>query len=546
MSTGLSIHIGLNHVDPAAYNGWDGKLFGCINDARDMQSIANGIGYQSMLLTDGQATSSSVISAIGQAAQSLESGDTLFLTYSGHGGQVDDVNGEEADAQDETWVLYDRQLIDDELYCLWSQFAPGVRIVMLSDSCHSGTVLRMLKLSDDLKREIRSSKGAPPSAKVSLLDSLATNLRVPADSGDSGDSGEGSHGGTTRDAKGRYSRSTESSDAPMASSGGGTGTAVMDRPTTATTQAAQGSAAAEETQSVAKAKTIPPDVRELVNDTHAAENASLQWLAGPSEKAQVAASVILISGCQDDQLSMDGSGNGLFTEKLKATWNNGSFNGDYQAFWAGIVARMPASQKPNYATTGAPNPTFEAERPFTIDGGGGGAVTPSGRPTLRRGSQGPDVSYLQQKLVDAGYSVTIDGNFGFHTEAAVVEFQETNGLTADGIVGPQTWGVLESGGAGPSNGGAGPSGGGSGPSGGGTGPSGGGSQTPTTTRPTLRQGSSGPDVRYLQGRLVEYGYNLTIDGQFGPMTASAVRAFQSSNGLTPDGIVGPLTWAALG
>ena len=43
---------------------------------------------------------------------------------------------------DETWVCYYRQFIDDELYELWGKFKAGVRILVLSDSCHSGTVLR--------------------------------------------------------------------------------------------------------------------------------------------------------------------------------------------------------------------------------------------------------------------------------------------------------------------------------------------------------------------------------------------------------------------
>ena len=67
----------------------------------------------------------------------------FLLTYSGHGSQVPDKNGDETeDGYDETWVLYDRQLVDDELYALWSKFAAGVRIVVLSDSCHSGTAIR--------------------------------------------------------------------------------------------------------------------------------------------------------------------------------------------------------------------------------------------------------------------------------------------------------------------------------------------------------------------------------------------------------------------
>ncbi len=45
---------------------------------------------------------------------------------------------------DETWVCYDRQLVDDELYELWGKFKSGVRILALSDSCHSGTVTRKI------------------------------------------------------------------------------------------------------------------------------------------------------------------------------------------------------------------------------------------------------------------------------------------------------------------------------------------------------------------------------------------------------------------
>ena len=59
------------------------------------------------------ATAQAVSDAILGAAKALKSGDLFFLTYSGHGGQVDDTNSEEKDRMDETWVCYDRQLIDD-------------------------------------------------------------------------------------------------------------------------------------------------------------------------------------------------------------------------------------------------------------------------------------------------------------------------------------------------------------------------------------------------------------------------------------------------
>jgi hypothetical protein len=143
MANGRSLHIGLNGVDASHYGGWDGTLNACEADARDMKALADARGFHSTLLLTKAATSKSVIAAIGDAAAALKSGDFFFLSYSGHGGQVPDTNGDETeDDMDETWVCYDRQVVDDELYALWGKFESGVRILVLSDSCHSGTVLK--------------------------------------------------------------------------------------------------------------------------------------------------------------------------------------------------------------------------------------------------------------------------------------------------------------------------------------------------------------------------------------------------------------------
>jgi len=69
------------------------------------------------------------------------------------------------------------------------------------------------------------------------------------------------------------------------------------------------------------------------------------------------------------------------------------------------------------------------------------------------------------------------------------------------------------------------------------------STTPDT--PTLRLGSKGPAVQLLQSRLFDMRLLRRIDGNFGPLTQSAVITFQRKVQLEPDGIVGPATWAAL-
>jgi uncharacterized protein (TIGR02594 family) len=62
----------------------------------------------------------------------------------------------------------------------------------------------------------------------------------------------------------------------------------------------------------------------------------------------------------------------------------------------------------------------------------------------------------------------------------------------------------------------------------------------------LKQGMSGPEVLRVQQRLQELGFfSGTPRGNFGEMTEAAVRAFQETNGLAVDGVVGPSTWAAL-
>ena len=80
----------------------------------------------------------------------------------------------------------------------------------------------------------------------------------------------------------------------------------------------------------------------------------------------VSASIRLISGCLDNQVSLDGLENGLFTATLLRVWGDGAFQGDYSAFHRQIVSQMPPTQTPNQFLVGQPSPSYDAQRPFDI------------------------------------------------------------------------------------------------------------------------------------------------------------------------------------
>ncbi|KRV49117.1 amidase [Wenjunlia vitaminophila] len=133
--------------------------------------------------------------------------------------------------------------------------------------------------------------------------------------------------------------------------------------------------------------------------------------------------------------------------------------------------------------------------------------------TQRVGSTGAQVKAVQQLLNTQGFDAgTVDGIFGSRTESAAKAFQTARGLSADGVVGRGTWTALLSAG----------------------------------TTPLLENGSTGAAVQRLQRALTAaLGRTVEIDGDFGPATGTAVRDYQTSRGLSADGVVGPATWGAL-
>ena len=292
---GLSLHIGLNSVNPRHYGGWSGDLMACEFDARDMAAIATAQKLKPTVLMTRQATRARTLAAIRSAAKTLKSGDMFFLSYSGHGGQMPDVSGEEEDKKDETWCLYDGEIIDDEIYNELTAFAKGVRIIVLSDSCHSGSVTR-----DRIPQTIGHGRSKMMPLSVAQRTYLLHQKfydKIQLDIA-------------------RQARAARNTD---------------------------------------------PDA--ALAQLHASATDRVTGLAGKMEAA-----VILISGCQDNQTSMDGDHNGAFTEQLLRVWDGGRFKptgGNYVNFHAAIKAGLPSTQTPNLFVLG-PAAAFAKERPVTV------------------------------------------------------------------------------------------------------------------------------------------------------------------------------------
>lgn len=247
---GFRIHVGINHVSPSAYGGWDGKLNACVFDAEDMHELTREAGWPTHAvekLIDGKATKEALSSAIHSAASMARNGDSVLITYSGHGGQQPDKNGDESDGRDETWCLFDGEMLDDAIYAGLCRFERGVKVFILSDSCHSGTVARTTSYG--------SGKNMP----------AVVSRNLPG-----------------RDARLRREREL-------------------------------------------------CEFRE--NDLQA--------------------TVLLLSGCQDNQTSLDGSRNGAFTGALKQVWKrNKSAPVDWTEFHKQVQRELPSSQSPNLFVLG--------------------------------------------------------------------------------------------------------------------------------------------------------------------------------------------------
>lgn len=154
------------------------SLAGTLNDIATMREIlTTRWGFEARnirTLTDGAATRAGMLAALEQFVREVGVNDIVYVHYSGHGSQVQDLTGDEDDGLDETLVPHDGRtkgvpdITDDELDGMFSKLRAGNVLIVL-DSCHSGTATRAL--------DIRT-RSVPRDMRVDLYQQSVTSTRA--------------------------------------------------------------------------------------------------------------------------------------------------------------------------------------------------------------------------------------------------------------------------------------------------------------------------------------------------------------------------------
>lgn len=301
----IALCVGLNGVDKDHYAGWPGTLFGCESDAADMAHIAEKSGFQTTKLLTANATRDAVLKQIRDAAATLKSGGIFMITYSGHGDEIPDPQAPPDDGgMDQTWCLYDGELLDKELYAEWAKFPAGVRILVISDSCHSQGIAKMVPRDYVTDLQLRAAPhGGIESEAVHRL----------------------------MDASGRFNAVTTRDRAPI------------------------------------RVKALPPETSIATYQKEKERyDGIVRSVDRPT--APIAPWVMSITACKNDQLAGDGASNGIFTGALKKVWDGGAFQGDYIAFHHAVAAAALEArpwQEAQRRMIDQQNQPYWSQRPFT-------------------------------------------------------------------------------------------------------------------------------------------------------------------------------------
>lgn len=164
------------------YPGTENDLSGCVNDANDWtQLLKSKFGFQSVsTLLDSEVTKENVLANLKVMFTLAKAGDTVVFSYSGHGTQVVDRNADEADGFDEALYLYNAVLTDDDLRSALDMVKSQVHVVIILDSCFSGTATRKVSVfGQDLKiKFVKNPETVGLPKKSTLAKVLAENDMV--------------------------------------------------------------------------------------------------------------------------------------------------------------------------------------------------------------------------------------------------------------------------------------------------------------------------------------------------------------------------------
>ena len=132
--------VGITHYSSASH---DEGVYGATNDAQSWAAVLHQRGFTCTLLLDSDASRANVLCHIRNLLGSAQTNDSVVITFAGHGSRLPDDGGDEQDAYDECWCPHDlNPITDDEIRLLLRTRPLGVPCVVISDSCHSGTVTR--------------------------------------------------------------------------------------------------------------------------------------------------------------------------------------------------------------------------------------------------------------------------------------------------------------------------------------------------------------------------------------------------------------------
>lgn len=182
MQQKYSLHIGINRYDSRVYG--NANLQQCVRDAHSMYDHAVRLGFKPFLMVDEKCTIQFVTGMLRNLAKTMQMGDVLWITHSGHGTYTDTPKGRATGL-----CLYDGVLWDFEQLPIWKQFASQTTIVRMADTCYSQSNFRLpIRMAHARERsvvlpkapEIIPTSGTMRQVQARMISYSSSNVQQPS------------------------------------------------------------------------------------------------------------------------------------------------------------------------------------------------------------------------------------------------------------------------------------------------------------------------------------------------------------------------------